>query len=281
VKRSRRKCADARLRPPYSAGVVNEFLNAITGLPTAVFSGLLLVTLLYWLLAAIGQVDIDSLNVDVDVDASVDVDADVDIDADVSAPNGMHFSAMGVLEWLSVGKVPLSLIISVWVIYGWMLCMGSELLLRPALGEGLIDWIYVPSVAIAASFAALISTGWTVRPMRKLFSLDDAVHNQDLIGHQVIVTTRAVSTTFGRASSTGSGSDLILNVICDASHTLKRDDPAVVVEYLPERNVYVVAPLPHLQPGFLAETGPSPAAPNDLTSVDAATDHRPRDGEIA
>lgn len=263
--------------PAYPAAVVDTFLTAITGMPTAIFSGLLIVVLGYWLLAAIGQVDIDSLNVDVDAD----VDVDVDVGGDVAAPTGAHVSAMGILEWLSVGKVPLSLIISVWAIYGWMLGMGGELLLKPALAGIMPAWLYPLLAIVPIILVALAATGWTVRPLRKVFALADAVQNSDLVGRQVTITSRTVDASFGRAVALVTGSEVILDCICREGVSLKRDDQAVVVEYRADRNLYLVAPLPHLQPDFLAATD-APASPAEPAAEGGVpTPPRPASGESA
>lgn len=244
---------------------MEQFLAAINALPTAIFSGVLIVVILYWLLAALGQVDIDGLNVDVDADV------------DVGAPSGASLSAAGVLEWLSVGKVPLSLILSAWIIYSWMLCMLGEYLLRAPATTILPGWGYALAMGVAAPVAALFTTGYTVRPLRRVFDIADATTNEDLVGRAVTITSRTVEPTFGRAVAIVTGSEVILDVVCREGATLIRDDQAVVVEYLAERNVYVVAPMPHLAAGFAQETVPTTsdgAAEAPLSSSDSS-DHTP------
>lgn len=244
---------------------MEQFLAAINALPTAIFSGVLIVVILYWLLAALGQVDIDGLNVDVDTD----------IDVGVSAPSGASLSAAGVLEWLSVGKVPLSLILSAWVIYSWMLCMLGEYLLRAPVTTILPGWGYALAMGVAAPVAALFTTGYTVRPLRRVFDIADATTNEDLVGRAVTITSRTVEPSFGRAVAIVTGSEVILDVLCREGATLIRDDQAVVVEYLAERNVYVVAPLPHLAAGFADETGPTPSDGAADASLSDSSDHTP------
>jgi hypothetical protein len=74
-------------------------------------------------------VDADA-DADVDADAHVDVDADADHDAEVPAGNGHgSFYAMA-LSWLGVGRVPLSLILMVFMLTWGAVGFGTNAALR-------------------------------------------------------------------------------------------------------------------------------------------------------
>lgn len=240
---------------------MDQFFTAINAMPTAIFSGLVLVVLLYWILAAIGQVDIDSLNVD------VDADVDVDVDAEVSAPNGMTISAAGILDWLSVGKVPVSFIASTWILTSWLLCMCGEYLLRELLTTLMPNWTYALSVGVVAPISALILTAYIVRPLRRVFERDRATTSQELVGRQVTITSRTADEKFGRAVALIGGSEIILDVLCRPGVRVIRDDHVVVVDYNSDRNVYLIAPLPHLQAGFLGDENAPVEPPNDAAKA--------------
>lgn len=248
---------------------MNTFFTAINAAPTAIFSGFLLVTILYWVLASLGQVDIDGLDPDIDLD----LDMDGNIDADVSAPSGLSLSVAGIMEWLSIGKVPLSLIVSFWVLYGWTLCMLGEYLLRPWLGTVIPSWVYAVGMGCVTSVIALIFTGVTARPLGKVFNIPSVDRNINLIGRTVTITSRTVDPKFGRAIAMLTGSELILDVICREEHLLKRQDQAVVVDYDAERNLYLIAPLPHLrdQPALSDESSSGNAGPTDLTHTEPSS----------
>jgi hypothetical protein len=71
---------------------MQEFLQIALSFPTAIFSGLLIVVIAYWLFVIIGMVDIDLFDLDVDLDIEGDISGvdgmeadvgDLDVDADV------------------------------------------------------------------------------------------------------------------------------------------------------------------------------------------------------
>lgn len=79
---------------------MQQFLDIITHYPVAIFSVLVLVSVIYWLIACLGFIDLDS-GVDVDVDLDLDVDvpdvgADIGDGYDVDA-SGMHGPMAGLL----------------------------------------------------------------------------------------------------------------------------------------------------------------------------------------
>ena len=72
------------------------------------YTFLLLITIAYWLIVAVGFLDTEFLDFEVDVDA----DADVDVDADVSADGGSNFSFAHVLHFFNLSSFVFFLVLS-------------------------------------------------------------------------------------------------------------------------------------------------------------------------
>ena len=85
------------------------WFEALSSYPTAIYSTLLLVVLIYWLAAIAGVVDFDHSQIDHDLDTHVDNDA-----SDISL----------VASWvlaMGLNGVPFSMVVSLLVFFGWLI----------------------------------------------------------------------------------------------------------------------------------------------------------------
>lgn len=245
---------------------MDALVTAITAFPTNALSILMVAAVLYWLLVIIGALDIDLLHFDHDIGHDHDVGGHHDSGSDHDSHAGYNPNV--ILEFLRIGKVPLTLIASLFVFSAWSVSLASTTVLRPML-PGWSWWFFGGLTLIAAAVIAFLATGIILAPLAKLFSLEGEHAANDLIGKMVEVTSSTVDPRFGTARyDRPTGEDVILNVICDARHILKRGDQAVVMEYDRATGVYRIAPLPHTLPGFdatleptLPPTDPQPAQP--------------------
>jgi len=198
---------------------MNAFLDTISSFPTAIWTVLLGVVLLYWIAALAGFVDVDAL--DLDSDASF---------GDLS----------GKLMALGLGAVPFSIVVSLITLIGWLAsCLASEYLL-----SWLPDLLrYVAGVVVLLlSFAiALPVTAAILRPMRGLFVSHNAVSNPALVGSACKVLTLEVTERFGRAEVATGGAGINIRVRADTPNTLSRGSRAVIVDYDAASSVYTIA----------------------------------------
>jgi len=234
-----------------------DFLTTCITTPTVLYSALLGVAALYWLLVAIGAFDIDVFHLHIEADASGD---------------GIH--PHGFLEFLSLGRVPVTVLATILVTVAWFLCLVGEVVLRAPLGAALPRAVYDWMMGLGAFVAAVPLTGFAGRPLRGVFSIQEAQTKRGVVGCPATVTSVNADERFGTAVADLAGDEIILNVITRAGVTLAKGETAVVVEYDDTRDLYVIAPLPHLRPGFLdqsaAEAGaPPPADP--LTAIASST----------
>lgn len=94
---------------------MDPFYQNIASFPTLFFTLLLAVTTVYWLVAVLGVVDLDILDLDIP-------EGDVDINNDASS--GANAIA-GLLLKLGLNGVPLTVVISFLALFGWLICYFS------------------------------------------------------------------------------------------------------------------------------------------------------------
>lgn len=200
---------------------MNEFLHTALTFPTVVYSMLLAVSLLYWLLASTGLADgdpTDALGGDSDGDAA---------------------GAAAMLARLGLGGVPLMIVATVFSLTGWLGTYFVHLLALPLVPEGVRAGAGA-GVALAMAFPATAATSLLLRPLgRRLMRMESAV-NPTLIGRTGVVVTPELTSSYGQASVDDGGAGLILQVRHDDPNALRRGDRIVLIEYLEGQNAYRV-----------------------------------------
>lgn len=223
-----------------------DFITTCITAPTVLYTTLLGVAAVYWLLVAIGAFDIDVFHFDIDADASGD---------------GVH--PHGFLEFLSLGRVPVTVLATFLVTFAWFFCLVGEVALRPTLGALLPGAVYDWLMGLGAFIAAVPLTGFAAKPLRSVFTIQEAQTKRGVVGSPATVTSVTADERFGTAVADLAGDEIILNVVTRAGVTMTKGETAVVVEYDDARDLYLIAPLPHLQPGFLEAPAADPARPAD------------------
>ena len=138
---------------------MDPFYRNVSSFPTALFTILLGVCVLYWLCAVLGVVDIDILDVDVP-------DGDFgDAASDTSNINALA----GLLLKLGLNGVPLTIIISIIAVIGWTLCYFVVHFLFQLVADGLFRYLFGLAVFIGTLYAATMMTAVLIRPLRPLF----------------------------------------------------------------------------------------------------------------
>ena len=200
---------------------MNEFLQTALSFPTVVYSMLLAVITLYWVLAATGLADGDS------VDAMVgDGDA-----ADAGA-------AAAMLSWLGLRGVPITLVATTLVFTAWLGSYFVHLLVLRHLpddvgalaGIGTLLGVLAPAVAV---------TSVALRPVRRVLGKLRPVEHS-LLGSSAVVVTPTLSGDYGQAAVDDGGAGLILQVRHDDPNPLQRGDRIVLIEYIEAQNAYRV-----------------------------------------
>lgn len=198
------------------------FYQIIMSFPTVLFTILLLVVLCYWLLAILGAVDISIL--------------DVDIDADASALGAVT----GFMMRLGLHGVPVTIILSLVAITGWLISYYIVYFLSGLFFTTLLRYLLGVPVFFGSLYAAVMLTAWMIKPLRPLFKRAEQQTIKRVLGQVAIVRSTLVNRHAGEATLADGGAGLILKVRSRDEVEFHRGDRVVLLEYIPEEYVYRV-----------------------------------------
>ncbi|HET9952917.1 MAG TPA: glycine zipper family protein [Polyangiaceae bacterium] len=254
-----------------------EVLRLSLSFPAVFYTALLGVVLVYWLFVIIGAVDLSQTADGLGTDAGMDgFDADAVVGATKGAVEG---AAKGVLEAtvslegtggeaggdgdagemtdadtdgpiaavvsaLGLRSVPATVVFSLLITLAWLLTVVSMQLTARHAPEA-PHWTAWLALTVAPVLA-LLPTALLVRPLAPLFAHRKAPSRSDLLGKTCIVRTGTVTPSFGEAMLEDGGAGLIVRVRVDGPRPLKRGDHALLIDWDPAREAFVVEPLEEL-----------------------------------
>jgi hypothetical protein len=206
---------------------MDTIVDAATSYPSAVFTVLLLVVIVYWLLALVGFVDFESTGLDLELELQGDTDP------------GELSTLAGYAVALGLQGVPFSIVITALVLVSWTLsCLISPWVLGDV--SGLMLALGGSVVLLLCLAAALPLTGILVRPLRGLFVVHTAIGNANLVGQTCVVLSQRVDARFGRAAVQQPGTNIHIRVWIQPPHTLAKGDPAQIIAYDAQSGHYQV-----------------------------------------
>jgi hypothetical protein len=198
---------------------MGNFIDAAFGYPTVLLTALLGVVLFYWLLAMVGLVDFEAGGWDVDLD----VQADGSID-DIGTLAG-YVVAFG------LNGVPFSVVVSLLVLFSWVLCCMAGMWVLPLVPTALLRFVAGTGALVASMALALPATARTIRPLRGLFVTHTAIQNAALVGQLCRVLTQTVDEKVGRAEVAQRGAGINIRVWARSPNTLAKGASARILEY--------------------------------------------------
>jgi hypothetical protein len=201
---------------------MSEFLAATVTFPAVLFSFMLIVVVLYWLLVLVGA-DLDLLDDDADG---------------------------GMINTLGLGGVPLMVALSMWITLSWLLAMIGTIVLGELAVGGVLLGI---SVLVVAVLGGLLVTRLVVVPIRRAIPRAVEPTRSDFVGRICVIRTGSVSETFGQAEITSDdGSSAIIQVRrpaeMGAGGPLRAGSEALIFEYDPDKEIFWVDVAPSSQP---------------------------------
>lgn len=245
-----------------------NLVEASLRFPTVVFSIGLGIALLYWLFVLLGALDIDLFGGEGHLDVAgagkgvgdalagakgaaeglkgVKLDADADVDAG------------GVWAGLGLSRVPITISLSVILLVCWVLSLLAMHHAAAVFGDA--PWV-APVVLPAALIAGILIASLLVRPLGGVFTLREGKSNRDYVGYTCTVTTGRVDDGFGQATVEDGGTVLVIPVRCDRPGALARDDRALIIDFDPERQAYLVEPVGDMLPAAPAAASEQPEQP--------------------
>jgi hypothetical protein len=204
---------------------MTEFLTTALGFPTVVYSVLLTVCTIYWLLAATGLVEVDAL--------------DGLLGGDGDSPDGSGAAAM--LAKLGLPGVPVMIVLTVLGLVGWLGTYFVQLLVLGHLPD-LLRIIAGIAVAVLMLVPGLFATSLLLRPVSRLLLKLRPPREPSLLGRTGVVSTPEVTSTHGIATVDDGGAGLHLQVRHDDPTLLKRGDRVVLIEFIDAQHAYRVIP---------------------------------------
>lgn len=216
---------------------MDAFLHIALSFPPVIFSVLLVLVVIYWFFVILGVLDLDLFDFDLDLD--LDIDADMAVDG---ALEGSSTALSAIFSALSIGRVPLTISLSLLTLFGWILSFSTTYWLTGAseLEPGFLPYLALFfGTLIGATAAAAIA----VRPLRGLFETTTRRGQETLVGKVCVVTTGQVSDSFGQATLEDGGAGLNLSIRCDTEDNgIKRGDKVLIIGYDNEHSYYLVEP---------------------------------------
>jgi hypothetical protein len=250
---------------------VNEFLQTALTFPTVVYSMLLAVSALYWVVASTSLADGDALDVlsgghghghvhvgghdHVHIGGHDHVHVGAHADGHGHAHGEDATGAAALLARLGLRGIPLMVIATVFSLMGWLGTYFVQLLALPQVPDALRT-LTGAAVMVAMVIPATLATSLLLRPVGRRLEKLNAGLSPSLIGRTGTIITPSLSGDYGQASVDDGGAGLILQVRLDAPNALRRGDRIVLIEYLEGQHAYrVVSEQQFLAP---AAVPPSP-----------------------
>ncbi len=208
---------------------MDPFYQNIASFPTAMFTFVLAICVLYWLLAVLGVVDLDILELD-------GLDTDFELGSEASTADALT----GVMLKFGLNGVPVTIIISFLSLFGWLASYYSVHFLSPFIPTGILYYLFGLLVLIAAFFLAVLLTAMIIKLLRPFFHKVEQQTIKRILGQSAVVRTSKVTDSFGEAFLDDGGAGLILKVRSSKNQTFVKGEKVVLLEYLEHKNIYRV-----------------------------------------
>lgn len=227
-----------------------EFLTAAFAPVNVLFTVLLLVLGLYWVLVILGALDIDLFHIDLfhggpDLHVDGDLDLGHDVGGHVDGQIDGHVEGIepgighSILHFFYIGEVPTMLLVSVMVLSLWTFSMLGNHWLNPEGSGSMALAIFFGNFAVSTVVLKFVAL-----PLRTFYFILNKDYNApgDVVGKVCrVVTTRVTMEKMGQAEVSTKGAPILLNVLSQDEHVFKRGEMARVVEKDVAKGTYRIA----------------------------------------
>ncbi|WP_242112928.1 OB-fold-containig protein [Luteimonas aquatica] len=208
---------------------MNDFLRTSLSFPTLLYSILLVVCLVYWLLAATGLADSHDSH-DLPVGDGHGHGNSLDHDSEGLA---------GILGRFGLSGVPLMVILTVLSLVGWLGTYFVHLLLLAPLPT-MMRLLIGAAVAVGMLVPGVFLTSLLLRPVSKLILRLRPPADPSILGRVATVSTPTVDAGYGQATVDDGGAGLVLQIRHEDPERFKRGDRVVLIEYVASQHAYRV-----------------------------------------
>jgi hypothetical protein len=216
---------------------LKELLDYAFTMPTAVFSVLLGLVIVYWLLALLGNFSLEMLDA---AEGALEGAADGLLDgADGAADAGGERG--GFFDRLGFGDVPRTITWSLVIFFGWLFSLVSTIYL-PRFTEVAVRGLTLVTVAVAVVSLglAVLATTVAVQPLRKVVLAGYGTRRGDLVGRLCTVRTLRVDEDFGQAELDDGSS--VIQVRNPQKYPFESGTKALIYDYDSAREVFYIMP---------------------------------------
>lgn len=214
---------------------METFITNLTTFPVVVFTFLLIIVLLYWVMAFLGVVDIDIFDADIEIETDFETEVSINPDAE-----GLSGVAGFMLNWGLTG-VPITVVVSLLIVTSWLISYLATSLILVHLPFDIIRYAIGAALIFACFAVSIPLTAWSIRPFKELFIAHTAVRKEALIGKECEVTTGKVTEDFGQATLEDGEAGMILAIRAPNEKHIKKGDKVILIEYIEDDDCYNVA----------------------------------------
>ncbi|CAA0091174.1 Uncharacterised protein [BD1-7 clade bacterium] len=211
---------------------MDPFYQNISSFPTVLFSFVLILCVLFWLVAVLGFIDIDALDIDLP-------DSDFDINSEndhLTSPDALA----GILMRFGLNGLPFTVIVTFIALFGWLVSYYAVHFLFPYVPSGWMHYLAGLPVLLIALVISILLTAQVIKPLRRFFKHVEQSAEKIVLGRTGVVRSTRVDHAFGEVQVNDNGADLLLRVRAMGDETFKRGDRVVLLEYLAAENLYRV-----------------------------------------
>ena len=198
-----------------------------------VFTLLLLMVILYWIIVILGVLDVDLFQIDM---SDIDGKLDMDMDAQGVGPS----LSWSVLHFFHVGEVPIMVLVSLLILSLWAGSVLGNYYYNPESDSGRALGILIVNVGIG--LLVVKTLGAPLRPFYAMFTRDYNAPKRVMGSLCQITTTQVTSSDMGQAEVKTKGAPILLNVLSKQDHRFAKGDEAVIVGKDKESGIHYIVP---------------------------------------
>lgn len=203
------------------------FLETIFAFPVVIYTTLLLICILFWLIGAIDIFQLDSLDIATETDAS------------------FTSSLGGILLKFKLNEIPFTIVVTMIALFSWL---SSYIFFRSVqISFKEITLIYYGLGVInlfVSGILGLCLASLCLRPFNQwLVKLNPTITHKNILGEIITVRSSVVNKEKGEGVYEDGGAGMILQIRClNSDNQLTRGSEAIVTRYEPSAHYYEVIP---------------------------------------
>lgn len=208
---------------------MDPFYENISSFPTVIFTFVLALSVLFWLISVLGFIEIEALDFDLP-------EADLDVDGKFTNPDVLA----GLMLKFGLQGVPVTVIVSLISLFGWIICYYAVHFIFPFIPDGLFEYLAGLPIFMGSLYAAVLITSVLIKPLRPLFNKAQQETRKYVLGQTAVVRTSRVDDSFGEVILEDGGAGLIFKARSTEGVSFKKGDRVVLLDRDEVTNTYRV-----------------------------------------